>query len=158
MRQNRQNIQASILDRLIDYEPNVSYEPVQRRVMNYDEGKASVIRDLENLLNTKSYILTIPPEYKEVNNSLLVYGVKDFTSQNPKSISVRYNLRKKLESAIARFEPRLKDVKIKVEGTTDNERSLKFRINGLLVLDPIVRPVTFDTLFSINNGDYTIQR
>jgi len=157
MTENRQNIQASILDRLLDYEPGVRQEPVQRRVLGFEQGKAAVIRDLENLLNTKSTILTIPPAYKEVSRSILVYGVRDYTSQNPKSISVKKQLRQNLEETIARFEPRLRNVTVHVEGSAENERSVKFRITGILVLDPLIAPVTFDTLFDINRGEYTIQ-
>ena len=157
MRELGQNIQASILDRLIDLEPEISQEPVQRRVINFEQGKAAVIRDLENLLNTKRYILTIPPAYKEVINSFLVYGVKDFTSQSPKSITVKKQLRQDLESIIAQFEPRLQQVRVQVEGGAKNERSLKFRITGLLALDPLIEPISFDTLFDVNRSEYTIQ-
>ncbi|MEW5801050.1 MAG: type VI secretion system baseplate subunit TssE [bacterium] len=156
--ENRQNIQASILDRLLDFEPEVRQEPVQRRVVGFEQGKAAVIRDLENLLNTKSTILVIPPVYREVSRSLLVYGVRDYTSQNPKSIAVKKQLRQNLEETIARFEPRLRNVTVHVEeGATENERSVKFRITGLLILDPFTAPVVFDTLFDINRGEYTIQ-
>ncbi|MEW6381900.1 MAG: type VI secretion system baseplate subunit TssE [bacterium] len=157
MQENRQNIQASILDRLIDYEPEVTQEPVQRQVLSIEQGKAAVIRDLENLLNTKSIVISIPPVYRQVSRSVLVYGVRDFTSQNPKSIAVKKQLRQNLEETIARFEPRLRNVTVQVEGSTGNERSVRFRITGLLILDPLTAPVTFDTLFDINRGEYTIQ-
>jgi type VI secretion system protein ImpF len=156
MNQNRQNIQASVLDRLIDHEPGVSREPVQRRFLNFAQGKAAVIRDVENLLNTKSQILYIPPAYTEVNNSLFVYGLPDFTSQNPKSISVRQQLRQEIEKTIALFEPRLKNVAVRVEEPTEKERNLRFRINAMLLLDPLTEPVTFDTYFDINKGEYTV--
>lgn len=158
MKQNWQNIQASILDRLIDYEPGVSHEPVQRRFLSFEQGKASVIRDLENLLNTKSQILSVPPAYREVNNSLFVYGLRDFTSQNPKSPAVRQQLRQDLEKTILLFEPRLKDVDVRVEASAENERNVRFRISCLLVLDPLVEPVTFDTYFDINRGEYIIPK
>jgi type VI secretion system protein ImpF len=158
MNKNQESIQASILDRLIDYKPGVSREPVQRRFLNFEQGKASVIRDLENLLNTKSQILPVPPAYKEVNNSLFVYGLTDFTSQNPKNPAVRQMLRQDLEKAILLFEPRLKNVTVHVEASSENERNVRFRISSLLVLDPLAEPVTFDTYFDINRGEYTIQK
>jgi type VI secretion system protein ImpF len=158
MNQNRQNIQASILDRLIDREPGVSHEPVQRRFLNFEQGKASVIRDLENLLNTKSQILPVPPAYKEVNNSLFVYGLEDFTSENPKSLAVRQHLRQDIEKAISLFEPRLTNVTVRVEAPMEKERSVRFKISGLLILDPLTEPVNFDTYFDINKGEYTIPK
>jgi len=158
MNQKRQNIQVSILDRLIDLEPGVSHEPVQHRLLNFEQGKASVIRDLENLLNTKRQILPVPAAYKEVNNSLFVYGLRDFTSQNPKSLPVKQKLRQDIEKTISRFEPRLRNVTVQVDLPTQNERNIRFRITGLLVLDPLAEPITFDTYFDINRGEYIISK
>jgi type VI secretion system protein ImpF len=158
MNKNHENIQASILDRLIDDEPGVSREPVQFRLMNFGQIKAALIRDLENLLNTKSRIFSVPPEYKELNNSLFVYGLRDFTSQNPKSPSVRLHLRQEIEKAISRFEPRLRNISVQIIDPSKNERNLRLRISALLVTEPVAEPVTFDTFFDINRGEYVIPR
>lgn len=158
MKQNSQNIQASILDRLVDYEPAVSHEPVQFRLLNIGQIKASVIRDLENLLNTKRHILVPPASYKELNNSLFVYGLRDFTSQNPKSLSVRQQLRQDIEKTISRFDPRLRNVTVILEAPGQNARNLRFRINALLVMEPAAEPVAFDTYFDVNRGEYVISK
>jgi type VI secretion system protein ImpF len=158
MNENRQNIQASILDRLIDLEPGVSREPVQYRLLTVGRAKASVARDLENLLNTKRSILAPPAAYREVNNSVFVYGLQDFTSQNPRSPMVRQQLRQQIEKIISRFEPRLKNVKVNLEMAAQNERNLRFRITALLVVDPVTEPVTFDTFFDVSRGEYVISR
>jgi type VI secretion system protein ImpF len=156
MKQDRQDTQASVLDRLVDYEPGVSHEPVQYRLLSIGQVKASVIRDLENLLNTRRQILPPPSQYREVNNSLFVYGLRDFTSQNPKSVSVRQQLRQDVEKTISRFEPRLKNVTVHLETPTERERNLRFRISGVLVVEPLAEPVTFDTYFDVNRGQYVI--
>ena len=158
MNENRQNIQASILDRLIDLEPGVSREPVQSRLLTIGRAKASVVRDLENLLNTKRSVLAPPAAFREVNNSVFVYGLQDFTSQNPRSPMVRQQLRQQIERIISRFEPRLKNVKVNLEMAGQNERNLRFRITALLVADPVTEPVTFDTYFDVSRGEYVISR
>lgn len=155
---NQQNLQASILDRLIDLEPEVSREPVQHRFLTMGQAKASVVRDLENILNTKRSVLVPPNCCKEVNSSLFVYGLQDFTAQNPKSAAVKQQLRQQVEKVISRFEPRLKNVRVKFEASTANERNLRFRINALMVVDPVTEPVTFDTYFDINKGEYVISK
>jgi len=155
---NRQNVQASILDRLVDDEPGVSHEPVQYRLVSIGQIKASVIRDLENLLNTRRQILILPVEYSQVNDSLFVYGLQDFTSKNPGSPFVRQQLRQDIEKTISRFEPRLKNVSVHLETTVQNKRNLRFRIKGLLVVEPVAEPVTFDTYFNVNKGEYIISR
>lgn len=158
MNQNQQNIQASILDRLIDLEPEVSREPVQRRFLTLGQAKASVVRDLENILNTKRSVLVPPNSCKEVNRSLFLYGLQDFTAQSPKSAMVRQLLRQQIEKAISRFEPRLKNVRVNFEVSMQDERTLGFRISGLLVVDPVREPVTFDTYFDVIKGEYVISK
>jgi type VI secretion system protein ImpF len=158
VKDNKDNIQSSLLDRLIDLEPQLSRESAQYRLLNFGQIKAAVIRDLENLLNTKSQILPIPPAYREVNGSVFTYGLSDFTSHNSKNPSVRQALRQSIEKAIIKFEPRLRNVTVQIEAPTEEIRSIRLRINALLVLDPVAEPVTFDTYFDINKGEYTIRR
>ena len=155
---HRQNSHATILDRLVDMEPGVSHEPVQRRLLDIRQIKAVVVRDLENLLNTRRRILSVPASYKEINNSVFMYGLGDFTSENPKNSSVRQRLRQDVEKAIARFEPRLKNVTVRLEEDIEKERNLRFRISGLLVVEPETEPVSFDTYFDTNRGEYVIER
>jgi type VI secretion system protein ImpF len=158
MNQREQNIRASILDRLVDLEPDVSREPVQYRFLTIGQAKASVARDIENLLNTKRSILVLPNSCKELSSSLFLYGLPDFTAQNPRSAMVRQFLRQQIERTIARFEPRLRNVKVNFEISIQNERTLGFRINGLLVVDPVTEPVTFDTYFDAIKGEYVISK
>lgn len=49
---------------------------------------AFVRMDLENLVNNRRFILTPPASFKEVDNSLLVYGLPDFSGRNPTQVSV----------------------------------------------------------------------
>ena len=157
MNQN-QDIHASILDRLIDEQPGISREPVRHRVLSINQIKASVIRDLENLLNARRQITPVPAEYREVSNSLFVYGLRDFTSEDPRSPSIKQQLRNDVEKTISRFDSRLRNVIVRLEASAQNERNVRFRISGLLVVDPVTEPVTFDTFFDINRGEYVISR
>ncbi|MGV8073227.1 MAG: type VI secretion system baseplate subunit TssE [Syntrophobacteraceae bacterium] len=158
MNENEQNASASVLDRLIDLEPGVSHEPVQRRTFGLRQIKAAVVRDLENLLNTRRHIISPPDALTEVNSSLLVYGLGDFTSHNPRSPTVKQQLRQDIERTISRFEPRLRNVTVQFESPNPNERNLRFRISGMLVVDPIREPITFDTLFDINRSHVIIAK
>lgn len=157
MNQN-QDIQASVLDRLIDDQPGVSREPVQHRLLSINQIKASVIRDLENLLNTRRQITPIPSELGEVGNSLFVYGLRDFTSKDTRSPSIKQQLRHDIEKTIARFDSRLRNVTVRIESATPSERNIRFRISGLLVVDPVTEPVMFDTYFDSNRGEYVISK
>jgi type VI secretion system protein ImpF len=147
----------SLLDRLIDYEPGVSREPVQKRLADYRQMMASVRRDLENLLNTKNFVSSLAAEYKELQNSLFTYGLPDFTAENPGSPFVRARLREEVEKAIQKFEPRLTNVMVLDGQGPEGAGALGFRVTGLLMLDPMPEPVTFDTQCDINRGEFTIK-
>lgn len=149
------NIQASILDRLLDDEPGSSQESVRHRAADFRQIMASVRRDLENLLNTRRYIFTPPVSFAEVNDSLLSYGLPDFSSRNPTQVSVMDQLRLEITKTISRFEPRLKNVNVVVD-SSGNNRDLRFRISAVLVVDPISEPVVFDTSFDLNRSSYSI--
>ena len=152
------NIQASILDRLIDKDPGVSRESVSQQLADVRALKQSVIRDVENLLNTRRKIFPVPEELKEVNNSLFMYGLPDFSSLNPRSPQVKQMIRRDVEQTIAKFERRIKNVKVHLEISDKMEQRIRFRITGILQMEPISEPVTFDTYFDINKGNYAISR
>lgn len=158
MNQNQKNLQASLLDRLIDEEPGLSMESVQYRLLGFGQIKAAVTRDLENLLNARRNIMVPPDAFEELNKSLFVYGLQDYTAQNPRSPTAKQQLRLDVERTIARFEPRLRNVTVHLEAPGPNERVLKFRISALLVIDPVAEPVTFDTYFDVNRGEYIISK
>jgi type VI secretion system protein ImpF len=151
-----ENIIPSILDRLIDNDPDLSQEAAQDRYLDIRQIKAQVVRDLENLLNTRRHIFDPPDGFREVVESLFTYGVSDFTSQNPGNISVKKSIRQDMEKVIARFEPRLKNVSVVVEGDS-RINSLRFKINAMLVVEPESEPVSFDTFFDVNRGEYTVK-
>jgi len=150
-----QAAQASILSRLMDENPSVSHEPDQQ-LFSVGQIKDDLARDLENLLNTRRNIITPPASYQEVNTSLFVYGLPDFTSRNPAHIAVRSQLRLEIEKTIARFEPRLKNVAVHIDSPGATGRNLQFRITGVLVVDPISEQVVFDTSFDLNRSRYSI--
>lgn len=146
------HVQTSILDRLIDLEPSVSSEPVQNRMQGIEPIKKSVIQHLERLLNTRRLIEEPAAELRELNKSLLLYGLKDFTAENPNSIIVRQQLRQDIEKTLVKFEPRLKNVRVHLETGEQNLRKLRFRITAVLHVEPLSEPVAFDTFFDMNRG------
>ncbi len=151
------HVQASILDRLIDDEPSNSQESVRYRAADFRQIMASVRRDLENLLNTRRFILTPPASFAEVGSSLFVYGLPDFSSRNPTQVSVMDQLRLEITKTISRFETRLKNVNVTVD-SPGSHRDLRFRISAVLVVEPISEPVVFDTSYDLNRSSYSISK
>lgn len=154
--QKRLNAQASVLDRLVDTEPHLSREAVQRRLFDSDQIRASVVRDLENLMNTRRKITVPPPGFEEVNRSLHMYGLPDFSSENPRSPVFQRRLLQAIEQAITRFEPRLRNVSVRLDPSSHRERVFSFRISGVLVVEPLSEPVVFDSYYDAGRGNYVV--
>ena len=153
------DIVPSVLDRLLDDEPNVSKEPLTSRVQDLRALERSVARDVESLLNSRQETLQeLPSEFVEVNRSLVTYGLPDLTSLSLLNKDDRNRIRRAVEQAIILFEPRLLRVRVALEAPRDHDRGLRFRIDALLRVDPAPEPVTFDAVLQLNTQQYVIQR
>jgi type VI secretion system protein ImpF len=152
------DIVPSLLDRLIDDNPQVSQEPISRHFQDLREMRAAVARDLESLLNTRREALEeVPVEFEEVSRSLLVYGLPDFTAYNLLSPGDLGRVRRAIENTIANFEPRLQRGRVTVEPPRENERSVRFRTEALMRVDPAPEPVAFDTVLQLGTQQYQVK-
>lgn len=154
---NEIRITPSVLDRLIDEEPNVSTEAPASRPKSLRQLKQSVRRDLEWLLNSRQIMHGIPEDLKETTRSLAAYGLPDFTSYSLKSPAERNRVRRALENAISTFEPRLDDVTVSIDPLRETERVIKFRVEARLKIDPVPEPISFDTVLQLGSGKYVVQ-
>jgi type VI secretion system protein ImpF len=151
-------VTLSMLDRLIDEEPDTSVELPPSRSESVRELKAALKRDLEWLLNTRR--IAVPPEESlvEVNRSLYVYGLPDFTAFSLNSPKDQAKLVRLLQATLKLFEPRLANVRIvPLEPEAHGTRTLRFRIEGLLIMDPAPEHVSFDTVLDLTKGEYEVQ-
>lgn len=122
------------------------------------ELKRAVARDLEALLNTRQEALDeVPESLSEVRRSLVTYGLPDFSAASLQSLRDRTRIRRALEDTIAAFEPRLDRVRIELEESEGGERSMRFRVEGWLRLEPTPEPVAFDTVLQLTTREYTVQ-
>ena len=154
---NEVRVTLSVLDRLLDYEPDISREGIASRAKNLRQLKQSVRRDLEWLLNTRQTADPLPPGLKELNRSLAAYGLPDMSTVNVRNPSDQNRMLRSLESAISIFEPRLQDIHVSLEGGREGERALRFRIDARLWVDPAPEPVTFDTVLQLHSGEYQVK-
>jgi type VI secretion system protein ImpF len=151
--QPKRGLQPSILDRLIDPE---SAGTTILSGYTVEKMYAAVLRDLEDLLNTIHTARDIPPEYAEVRDSLVAYGLPDLASLEAISSTQRTAIGESIRKAIARFEPRLRAVRVTLLKQDDNaQMSLKFRIDARLAVDPAPE-VAFDTILEVGTGKYLV--
>jgi type VI secretion system protein ImpF len=149
----------SILDRLLDDAPDVSTEPSWSWTHDVNELKQAVVRDLEALLNTRQTHLELLRDSPdaEIAQSVLTYGLPDLTSAKVDSPEAREAVRRGVEDAIRRFEPRLIDVRVQShepEGPFD--RVLRLTVEAWLAMDPEPVSVVFDTVVESATGVYQV--
>jgi type VI secretion system protein ImpF len=146
-------IQLSILDRL---NGDDDLGILGGRTSDIGYVRQAVLRDVENLLNTRRNIIVPSKSFDYLSNSLYVYGLEDFVSRNPKSPEVRIALKNSIEKNIARFEPRLIHTEVAFNPEEGNEQNLCFTVKATLYASPVHEPISFDTWFSVNRGEYKI--
>lgn len=146
----------SVLDRLLDYDPQMSREAPRSQAQSIAELKRSVKRDLEWLLNTRHSGIEIPETLTEVNESMAVYGLPDLASLSVKNPSEQNRLAKAIENALRIFEPRFINVRVTLEPLDNTDRQLRFRIEAHLDIEPVPEPVSFDTVLQVGSGEFAI--
>jgi type VI secretion system protein ImpF len=149
-------INLSVLDRLVDFEPDVRTEPLASRSKALRQVKQSLKRDLEWLLNTRR-VFEVPAELPVLADSLLGYGLPDFSTFSIKSAGDQHELTLALEAVLKRFEPRLEDVVVSVATASVLERAFRFKIEARLRIDPVPEPISFDTTLQLGSGNFAVK-
>jgi type VI secretion system protein ImpF len=153
-----QSLLPSVLDRLLDDEPDVQREAPAGPHQLLRDLKQSVRRDLENLLNTRVRYHTWPQHLTELKQSLVSYGLPDFTGVNLSSGKDREDFCKHIQSVIQQFEPRLANVSVvPISSAEPLDRTFHFRIDALLRTEPSPEPVVFDSNVEPATGGVEVQ-
>ena len=150
--------QISVLDRLIDPEPDRRTDAPMTAVETVDRLRRSVHRDLEALLNARRPWRSVPDTLPALRLSPVGYGIPDFTAGAFNDRRQREALRIEVEEAIRRFEPRLTQIQVQLADDGDLLRNtLRLRIEALLRIDPAPEPIVFDTMVDTTTADVTLR-
>jgi type VI secretion system protein ImpF len=145
-------LRPSFLDRLVDVEMERA-----RSFYTVEQMVAVVHRDLEDLLNTRQTHAGMPEHFRETLDSVAAYGLPDLTTLSAVTTQEREEIGRVLEAIIARFEPRLRDIHATMlDDTEPKERTIRFRIDARLALDPAPE-VAFDTILELATGRYQVR-
>jgi type VI secretion system protein ImpF len=137
-------LRLSLLDRLIDLTPDSRKELPLSPWEEEREVKASLCRDLTALLNTRRAERDFSGEFEEAENSVLTFGIVDFTSYNLKGAADQERVRRSIERAIRQFEPRLTRVVVSLDPIDVLKPVLRFQISAVLREDATGEPLLFD--------------
>ncbi|GAB1257989.1 type VI secretion system baseplate subunit TssE [Aurantivibrio plasticivorans] len=141
-----QPVLPSLLDRLIDDEPDRTLEPVKPYSHLLRDIKDNIRRDLENLLNTRVVKQINVKEFPELEKSLMGYGVADFSHVQFEVEEERQRFAWVVSEVIARFEPRFQRVSVEIEPHGEEfDRTLHLKISAVLMIEPDPVPLIFDS-------------
>ena len=149
-----QGLMPSILERLLDPD---SMGTVAHTGAGLQRMIDAVRADLEELLNTRQTEINLSSIYPETRNSIVTYGMPDMTSIKVATPAQRDEVGKMIEGVVARFEPRLRDVRATlVAGKSPEDTHVRFHIEGRLSVDPAPE-VAFETVLELMTGQASIK-
>jgi type VI secretion system protein ImpF len=150
--------EPSLLDKLFDDDPH-SPAPAAMRQWSLEELKGRVARDVEALLNTRIVMTEAElAKLPECQRSVLTYGLNDFAGLSLASHNDRTFICGSIEQAIARHEPRLREVRVALEVNEQSTNALNFVIRAKLVVHPAEEPVSFDAMLQASTLQYSVTR
>jgi type VI secretion system lysozyme-like protein len=111
---------------------------------------ASVIRELQALLNTRLPVAVGRSD--ESTQTILNYGLPDFSLLNAASPADRRTLATLMEAKISAFEPRLRQVRVTLEPDPSNRCNLIGSMTGILQVISLSEAVSFPIAFPLSMG------
>ncbi|MBA1245053.1 type VI secretion system baseplate subunit TssE [Pseudomonas japonica] len=148
----------SLLDRLLDDHPQRAGETASQRLCSLADYKASVVRDLEILVNTRqSLVADKLKDFPQLAGTVLEYGMPDFISKSVLDPQDRLVIQQELERAVSLGDRRFSSVKVQLLAQQASRRTLTFRVDAVLRLQDVSRQVSFDAVLQVNTQEYKVQ-
>ena len=125
----KNGINSSLFYRLIDDEPHLKKDRKSHQQMSERELHEEIRSNLESILNTRSEMIFIQASLVCLEESLLTYGIEDFSRGYLGNQKSQARLYVQIKRAIERFEPRLQKVSVTpMDADSELDRILKLRI------------------------------
>jgi type VI secretion system protein ImpF len=162
----QERLQPSLIDRLTDNAPGELKEALTERVLNKNQLRAAVLRDLSSLFNTTrlepyqstadASILERWKSAPEVRNSVVNFGLPSFSGEVLSSMDF-FKIEECIKDAITKFEPRIDSktltVKVNVEGyVLDLHNMLRIQIHGFLWNQPVPLELMLSADIDVETG------
>jgi len=152
-------IRLPLLDRLLDADPDSPRDAPRSQALAVETLRQAVRRDLEALLNARRRRLPPPSGLAELPVSPVGYGVPDPTAGSFTEEERRNALGREVQATIARFEPRLTNVRVQLrkEERESIDRVLRIRIEAILRTDPVPEQISFETVVRPTTLDVAVR-
>ncbi|MCE9605169.1 MAG: type VI secretion system baseplate subunit TssE [Planctomycetia bacterium] len=157
----KERLQPSLLDRLIDDDPTSRVESREQRVFAMQKLRELVLRDLAWLLNCESLEnLEDLDAYPHVKRSVVNFGVPALSGTTLSGTNLA-KLEKRVRQAVYDFEPRILHDSVVVRAAkSDSEmskKSLAIEIEGELWAQPIPLRLYLRTEVDLDTGTVTVK-
>lgn len=149
-----EKLQPCLLDRLTDDEPQKQVESRLQRVVSNERYRRGILRDLEWLFNTNSYLFVDGFEsfslrdYPEAYRSVINYGTRQVIGITAPDME---RLQDELAEAIRNFEPRLTARNLRIHADLDRN-VVSFEVEGDLWANPLPEHLHIKTTVDVETG------
>lgn len=145
-RDRDRRVLPSILDRLLDDDPDQPLDPPRSADQLHRALRDAIRRDVEAFFNTRRSAVPMLEEFEDLEGTILDYGVPDFVGKNLASPRRRQEFLRELEALLRRHEPRFKTLSVVPLGNADTaQRSLRFRIDAVVFAEPAPENLQFNS-------------
>lgn len=146
---NERPVTQSLVDRLTEHEQWPTTRGSSLRM--YREG---IKRDVEWLLNSRKPHVEMVDRYPAACDSVFNFGLPDLTYlRGHDSNAVLLAILKALRT----YEPRIREPRVYLVRMDDLARSIRFHVDGMLVLEDGEEEISFDTVLEIISGEYEVK-
>jgi type VI secretion system protein ImpF len=145
---------ALLFERLADENPNQPGEAQPFRIYGAQGLRASVLRELGRLLNTRCPLAGGPAD--ERDRTVIDYGIPDFSHLGPASTTDVRHLAQVLERTITAYEPRLQHVRVSLEPAGNNQSAVRGWLAANLVVGTVNEPVSFPLVLLLKKGEVVL--
>lgn len=136
----------SVLDRLLDDDPDQPREPLPSASKLREILRAAIRRDVENFFNTRLRCTPIPEGLTSVKGSIVDFGVPDLVGRNFATLNRRRKFLRELEDLLRAAEPRFKSVHVLASDDDRTlDRTLHFRIEAVMYAEPAPEKISMDS-------------
>lgn len=157
----RDRLQPALLDRLTDDNPEIKSDADDRRVLNKQQLRQAVLRDLSWLLNAVQPLGKQGDDAPFAAESVVNYGLPPLSGQLASKVDVP-DLEQSLRQAILRFEPRILEHSLSVKAIEsgamlDAHNIIEFEIRGYLWAQPIPLELLLRTQLDLEAGQVKVR-
>ncbi|MCC7155032.1 MAG: type VI secretion system baseplate subunit TssE [Bryobacterales bacterium] len=146
----RPGLRVPLFDRLVDARPGEPPRAEPYRVLYPKDVVDSVRREVHRLLRTRVPV-TWTPNLADL--TVIDYGLPDYSAIDPANPDDCLAISAIVAARVAAFEPRLRNVRVRLEPDPEKRGTLTGILEADLWIDMVREPVSFPLIFDSTAGE-----